>query len=318
MPCWNGLLLTKVWSDFEFKWSILVKSFAMTSPTTLNPPAEPPENQRSALTKLLSDEDPAVYQTVRNKILSYGLPAKAWMRPHILSNDPVLRRRAIEIIQRLSIYEADNRFLAFCLSQSEELDIEQGAFLLARTQYPDINLEAYGALFDCYAADLKQQIESANDAESIIATINSYIFDEHGFRGNEENYYDPDNSYLNQVVDRRTGNPISLCLLYLVLARRLKLPIVGIGMPGHFLCRYQSSKEELFIDAFNSGKLLTKADCIKYLLETRDGFKESYLAPVTPRKMLLRICSNLHQTYSQLSLSEEMSRFQRYIVALAK
>ena len=240
------------------------------------------------------------------------------MQPHTLSNDPVLRRRALEIIQRLSMQEADNKFLTFCLRQSEELDIEEGAFLLARTQYPDINLEAYGALFDSFAADLKEPVEQAGDAESIVATINAFLFEQHEFAGNEENYYDPDNSYLNRVIDRRTGNPISLCLLYLVLARRLKLPIVGIGMPGHFLCRFQSSKEELFIDAFNQGKLLTKADCVKYLVQTRDGFKETYLAPVTPRKMLLRICSNLHQIYSQLSLTEEMSRFQRYIVALAK
>jgi regulator of sirC expression with transglutaminase-like and TPR domain len=120
------------------------------------------------------------------------------------------------------------------------------------------------------------------------------------------------------VVDHRTGNPISLCLVYLFLARRLKLPIVGIGMPGHFLCRFQSTTEEIFIDAFNKGKLLTKADCVKYLLHTRDGFKESYLAPVTGRRVLLRICSNLHQIYTQLNLGEESSRFQRYIVALAK
>ena len=124
---------------------------------------------------------------------------------------------------------------------------------------------------------------------------------------------------MNRVVDRRTGNPISLCSIYLFVARRLKLPVVGIGMPGHFLCRYQNASEDaLFIDAFNRGKLLTKADCVKYLVHTRDGFKESYLAPVTGRRTLLRMCSNLHQIYSQLSLSDEVSRYQRYIVALAK
>ena len=77
-------------------------------------------------------------------------------------------------------------------------------------------------------------------------------------------------------------------------------------------------EETLFIDAFNRGKLLTKADCVKYLVHTRDGFKDSYLAPVSGRRTLLRMCSNLHQIYSQLSLSDEIERFQRYIVALAK
>jgi regulator of sirC expression with transglutaminase-like and TPR domain len=98
----------------------------------------------------------------------------------------------------------------------------------------------------------------------------------------------------------------------------LKLPIVGIGMPGHFLIRFQSSTGELFIDAFNRGKLLSKADCIKYLLHTSHGFQEGYLAAVSPRRVLLRVCSNLHQIYAQLELPEETARLQRYIVALAK
>ena len=279
---------------------------------------EPRENERKALLNLLADDDPAVYQTVRGKILSYGFSATRWMQPSTLSSDPVLRRRAIEIIQYLNRQASDNRFLSFCLNQSEDLDIEDGALLLAQTQYPDINLLAYQALFDSYAADLREQLDLESSAENIIATINDFLFVQLGYRGNEKNYYDPDNSYLNRVVDRRTGNPISLCAIYLMIARRLKLPMTGIGMPGHFLCRYQSPTEELYIDAFNQGKVLTKSDCVKYLIHTRDGFKDAYLAPVTGRRILLRMCSNLHQIYSQLSLSEEMTRVQRYIVALAK
>jgi regulator of sirC expression with transglutaminase-like and TPR domain len=276
------------------------------------------ENQKTALLKLLTDEDMAVYHTIRGKILSYGNSASEWLRPHTLSADPVLRRRAHELVQYLARQHADNSFLAFCLNQGEDLDIEEGAWLLSRTQYPDINLLAYQALFDSYAGDLRERIDFGSPPESILASINQYLFSELGFVGNETNYYDPDNSYLNRVVDRRTGNPISLCLTYLFVARRLKLPIVGIGMPGHFLIRFQSSTGEVFIDAFNRGKLLTKADCIKYLLHTSHGFQEGYLAPVTPRRILLRMCSNLHQIYAQLELAEETSRVQRYIVALAK
>lgn len=267
---------------------------------------------------LLADEDASIYQAIRAKILSYGFSVTRWLQPCTLSSDPVLRRRAMEIIQHLSRQAADNKFLLYCLNQSEDLDIEEGSLLLAQTQYPDINILAYQALFDSYAADLREQLRNLTSAENIIATINQYLFQQLGYSGNEENYYDPENSYLNRVVDKRTGNPISLCMIYLLLARRLKLPLVGIGMPGHFLCRYQSTTEELFIDAFNKGKLLSKGDCVKYLLHTRDGFKESHLSPVSGRRILLRICSNLHQIYSQLSLSDEMARFQRYIVALAK
>jgi regulator of sirC expression with transglutaminase-like and TPR domain len=280
---------------------------------------EPRESEKKALLTLLADEDSSVYHTIRARILSYGLSAARWLQPSTLSSDPILRRRAIEIIQHLSRHAADNRFLAFCLTQGEELDMELGALLLAQTQYPDINIQAYQALFDNYAADLREQIGPGQSTEQIIAIINHYLFDELGYAGNEESYYDPDNSYLNRVVDQRTGNPISLCTIYLAVGRRLKLPVVGIGMPGHFLCRFQTATADaLFIDAFNRGKLLTRADCVKYLVHTRDGFKEAYIAPVSGRRTLLRMCSNLHQIYGELSLADEVSRFQRYIVALAK
>jgi len=288
----------------------------MSSSVAIEMPKALSEGQRTALITLLSDEDTTVYHLVREKILSYGLTATAWMQPHVLSSDPLLRRRAQEIIDHLARQSADNRFLAFCLSRGEDLDVEQGAWLLAQTRYPDINVAAYQALFDSYAGDLRERINFGAKTEQILADINQYLFSELGFHGNEQNYYDPENSYLNRAVDRRTGNPISLCMVYYFLCRRLYLPVAGIGMPGHFLCRFQSPSEELYIDAFNRGKLLSKTDCVKYLVQTNYGFQEGLLSPATPRRILLRMCSNLHQIYQYLKLPDETARLQRYIVAL--
>jgi regulator of sirC expression with transglutaminase-like and TPR domain len=275
-------------------------------------------NQRAALISLLGDDDPAIYQTVREKLLSFGPVAFQWLQPYLLHSDPLLRRRAREIVDHFGRQNADTQFLAFCLRQGEDFDIEEGVLLLAQTQYPSINISAYGALLDSFASDLRVLIDPEAEAEQILATINDYLFQELGFYGNEENYYQPENSYINCVLDRRTGNPISLSLVYLFVARRLKLPMTGIGLPGHFICRYQTSKSELYIDAFNRGKLLSKADCIKYLLHTNHSLQEGHLAPVTSRRILLRICANLHQIYTQLEMREEISRLQRYLVALAK
>lgn len=288
-----------------------------TSSTT-KPDAPLTESRKAALVNLLTDDDPAIYHTIREKILSYGAEVAVWLRPHTLSSDPVLRRRAHEILQHIAKQEADTRFLAFCLGAGEDLDLEEGAWMLALTQYPDINITAYKALFDSYAADLRERLGTAIGADSTLSRVNQYLFTELGFHGNEQNYYDPDNSYLNSVVDRKTGNPVSLCLVYLLVARRLKLPIAGIGMPGHYLLRYQSSTAEVYVDAFNQGKLLTKADCVKYLTQTSHGFQESYLQVISPRRTLLRMCANLHQIYTQLNLTEESGRVQRYIIALAK
>jgi regulator of sirC expression with transglutaminase-like and TPR domain len=290
----------------------------MSSPVTVTPAKELSESQWKALVNLLGDDDPAVYRTVRNKILSVGEEAGEWLRPHRLSDDPLLRRRAREIILHFDRQEADTWFLGFCLKHGEEFDLEEGIWLLALTQYPDINVEAYRALLDHFAAELRERIDPDETPKEILTTINNYLFDELGFSGDEENYYDSQNSYLNRVVDRRKGNPINLSLLYLLLARRLQLPMAGIGLPGHFICRYQSTSDEIYVDAFHHGKFLTKADCIQYLVSGSHGLQDEFLAPVSTRRLLMRICSNLHQIYSQREMAEETTRLQRYLVALAR
>ena len=167
------------------------------------------EKQRKALVSLLADEDQNVYRTVRQKIISYGPASAPWLREHILSNDPVLRRRAREIMGHFDRQNADTQLLAFCLNQGEDFDLEQSVLLLSRTQYPDINPEAYSALLDDYAGELRDRLDLNADPVYILKVINEYLFHELKFIGDEHNFYDPDNSYFNRVLDRRTGNPIS-------------------------------------------------------------------------------------------------------------
>jgi regulator of sirC expression with transglutaminase-like and TPR domain len=280
--------------------------------------AELSESRREALLKLLVDDDPAVYRSIRQKILSLGSSATDWLRPHTLSRDPVLRRRAQEIVLRFDRQAADNVFLGFCLKQGEDLDLEEGTWLLGQTQYPDINVTGYRALLDSFAADLRERVEDSDSPELLLKSVNKYLFQDLGFSGNDEDYYDPESSYLNRVLDRRTGNPINLCLMYLLIARRLKLPVAGIGLPGHFVCRYQSSSAEIYIDVFHGGKLLNKADCVRYLLQGNYSVRDDYLTPLSPRKILLRVCSNLHQIYLHMEKAEDATRFQRYLVALTR
>jgi len=290
----------------------------MSSTATIKTPEALSETRKAALLNLLTDEDPSVYQAVRGKILSCGPAAVEWLRPHTLSSEPVLRRRSQEIIHHFERQNADDRFLEFCLKQGEDLNLEQGVWLLAQTHYPDINVEAYQALLDSFAGELRERLDLHAAADELLGGFNKYIFEVLEFKGSEQNHFDPENSYLNRVVDRRRGNPISLCLVYLLLARRLRMPVSGIGLPGHFICRYQSTSEEYYIDVFSGGKLWTKAHCVQYLLQGRYKLQDDYLAPVTPRRMLMRICGNLHQVYRDLEIREETTRFQRYLVALAR
>ena len=276
------------------------------------------DNQRRALISLLVDDDPAIYEIVRSKLLSYGPPAVQWLRPHTLSSDPRMRRRAQEIVLHHARLGAEARFLEFCQRKGEELDLEHGAGLLAQTRYPNSSPEGYSALYDAWADELESRLDRQASPEEQLATIAWYLFDELGFSGNDEYGADPDSCYLNRVVDKRSGNPIGLSVIYLFVTRRLRLPIRGIGLPGHFVCRYQSSTKELFIDCYRRGVLLSKGDCIKYLLQSSFGFADGHLSPVSPRKILLRMCSNLVNTYAHLDMVEEASRAQRYVLALSR
>ncbi len=280
--------------------------------------AELSPSRKNALLQLLADEDDTVYHAIRREIISHGPEVCEWLADHALDEDPTLRRHARSIVGHFDRLNADHGFSGFCLRHGEDLDLEEGCWRLAATRYPEINIEAYRAIFDDYAHDLCDRLDFGAEPEGLIAGLNAYLFEEKGYTGNEEEYYEPANSYLNRVVDRRTGNPISLCMVYLAISRRLQLPITGIGLPGHFLCRFQNPRKEIYIDAFNQGRILTKVDCMNYLKQAGYEFHEAFLIPASPRRILLRMCSNLHQICQHEGMKGEADRLQGYIVALSK
>jgi regulator of sirC expression with transglutaminase-like and TPR domain len=276
------------------------------------------ENQRAALISLLADDDPAVYQLVRSKLMAYGEAACLWLRPHALSPDPKMRRRVQEILTYHARRNSDACFLEFVRRQGEDLDLEEGVGLLARTKYPDTNWEAYTALFDEWASTVQSHLKPQSRPEHTLGAMNHVLFEELGFEGSDQVGYQAECGYLNRIVDERNGNPIGLCTLYLFIARRLRLPITGIGLPNHFVCRLQSSTAEIYVDCFRKGVFLPKADCVKYLLSATYGTTEGSLSPYSPRKILHRMCNNLVLTYGHLEMTDEASRAKRYAAALTR
>jgi len=276
------------------------------------------EQRKTALLSLLGDEDPKVFIAVREELLSLGPAVCGWLETLVLDENPIVRRRARDIISHFKRLKADTEFSAFCLNHGEDFELEEACWLLARTVDPDINTDAYRAVLDDYAHDLMQKIDFGSEPEGIMAAINRYLFQTQCYQGNEDNYYSANNSYLNRVIDQRTGNPISLCMIYQMVGRRLGLPVTGIGLPGHFLCRFQTPRQDYYIDAFNKGRLLTKTDCMKYLKQAGYEFHEAFLMPASSRRILLRMCSNLHQIYQRDNQTADAARLHGYIVALSK
>lgn len=274
--------------------------------------------ERGAILSLLDDDDPAVERLLVDRLVSFGRPALEWLLPLLPSASPVMRHRVGAVKTRIDRDQFESEFLSFCVGSEDEMDLEDGLWRFVLVEYPAISLKGYCALIDSFAEVLSERLSGRTSGEAVFAIVNQYLFEELNFSGNENEYYDPENSFLNRVIDRRTGIPITLSALLLLIAQRLDLPVVGIGMPGHFLCRYQTSREEFYIDAFNRGRLLKKSECIQFLKETSFGYRSEYLHPASPRAILLRVCQNLWQIHSQNEDLQAAERVQRYVTALSR
>jgi regulator of sirC expression with transglutaminase-like and TPR domain len=146
----------------------------------------------------------------------------------------------------------------------------------------------------------QESLRSEDSPIETVGKINTLLFETLGFRGNTGDYYDPRNSFFNDVLDRRVGIPITLSTVYLEVTRRLKFPIVGVGMPGHFIVKFADRYDEFFLDPFERGKILTREDCQRKLHEMYGDsleFHERLLGRVTNRQILSRMLNNLKLIY---------------------
>jgi len=188
------------------------------------------------------------------------------------------------------------------ISRDEEhLDLAHGALLIAAEEYPHIDVDVYFERLDQFANLARERAVDARDAGDMITALNSVMFDVLGFRGNRENYYDPRNSFLNQVIDRRTGIPITMTVVYIEVARRIGFPIKGVGLPFHFIAKHEAESGDIFIDPFNEGRVLGVAGCSELVAGVSGGkleLRAEHLAPVTKKQILSRILSNLLGIYS--------------------
>lgn len=182
----------------------------------------------------------------------------------------------------------------------EQIYLERAALYLAQEDYPELDVEAYLNALETMAADVEERSPTTFYPLKIIQTINRYLYDDLGFAGNTTDYYDPRNSFLNEVIDRRTGIPITLSLVYLAIARRVGLPMVGINMPGHFLIRPDIEGIELCVDPFHQGEILFPQDCEARLAQVYGhsvALKPAFLQAVSTRQYLARMLTNLKVTY---------------------
>lgn len=205
----------------------------------------------------------------------------------------------------------------------EEFCLAEACLLIAQDAYPDLDVAHYLAHIETLAAKLKARLSGDAFPAQKVAVLNRYMFDELGFCGNAHEYYDPRNSYLNQVLERRTGIPITLSILYMALGRRVGLRLQGVSFPGHFLVKLRVTGGQLVLDPFSGGETQSEPDLRARLAQVMPQHEADtlplpqFLQAATPRQILARLLRNLQGIYLQSGEAQNTLRVAQRMVMVA-
>jgi regulator of sirC expression with transglutaminase-like and TPR domain len=216
--------------------------------------------------------------------------------------EPRSRRRLSDIVSR----------------EDGAIDLAEAALLVAHEEYPDLDVPGYLSRLDLMGAELRERLLEEPRPERAVMALNRYLFHEQGFKGNTSEYYDPRNSYLNDVLDRRTGIPITLCTVYIEVASRAGLEVEGVGLPGHFIVRVHTPVRGLLIDPFHCGALLSEQECqdrLDRIFGGRVKMEARHLVRCGRKAMLERMLQNLKAIYIKQG---DLSRALRVVEQLLK
>ncbi|MGA1197014.1 MAG: transglutaminase family protein [Candidatus Latescibacterota bacterium] len=256
------------------------------------------DKQLNIIIALLSDEDADIIASMRHKLFELG---EETVRKILKATDPSSRahKEASRVLMRFQEPSIEERFRNLSTDQNGDIDLEEGAFTLARFAYPDLDVGAYKTRLGHMAFELAPQVAPDDHPIRVIRTLNHYLFETQKFRAPLQ--YDPDDTFLNRVLDRKRGWPITLSVIYLILGQRIDLPLVGVAMPKHYIVKYNApSGQEIYIDPYHHGQVLTPNECAD-MIGTK--LTDDLLPEATNRFTLFRMMNNLKHTY--LSLSED-------------
>lgn len=200
----------------------------------------------------------------------------------------------------------------------EAVDLGYAALTIGLSVNPHLDIPAYVQRIDQLAREVADRRDPAGDVYHSLAALNHVLFRQHGFDGNRDDYYDPRNSFLSEVLDRKIGIPITLCVLYMEVARRISVPVEGIGFPGHFLVKCSDGEEAIFIDPFYRGEIKITEDLgqmLEKLYGRKVALRPQFLEAVGKKQILKRMLANLKAIYLRNnSVGEALSIFDHLII----
>src|SRR6056297_1864169 len=272
----------------------------------------PTKTEIESLIYLLEDPDPYVKTNVKNRLFELGEQAVPLLdEQKSQSKDDEERELINDIIQWITYGSLQEDFMDVLENGLGNLkQLEDAVFILARFENPTLREQEYKRKLDRFADMVSDDLRYQLDDSKKMHILLDFVFDELSFRGSNVDYYNPDNSYLHRVIDRRQGLPISLGLIVLFLARRLDLPFVGVNMPIHFMLKYKGELDEVLIDPFDRGKTVTYNQCYFFLKQNGVEPKSEHFDTAQPYEILARCIRNLVQSYSRLEKEDKVENLK--------
>jgi regulator of sirC expression with transglutaminase-like and TPR domain len=245
--------------------------------------------QKEAIVRLLRDNDPATVTLLKQQLIDSGTDEIAALRDLLALDDAAVTAHVREVLEEIETGEAHDEMLLFAHTFPEHGDIEAAWWLLTRCFEPEAPVAKLRRKLDVWGRCLRIRLAKAASARERLQVLTTFMAHDLGFHGNAEEYYEPKNSFLSDVIETRLGIPISLAVLYMIVGRRANMQIDGINLPGHFIARY----ERILFDPFHQGRILSRPDCEAILARQRLKTQSAYFAPASARMVFLRMLANL-------------------------
>lgn len=260
-----------------------------------------PDSKFRALMKLLDDEDPQVFAAVEREFLDGGDEAARMLEREIDNVELVVRKRIENLVSRIYLDKLQREYDSLLDFVSHpDFSLERALYLLAKPLYPNVDFASIESELNDLANDLRERIAALEDPYDIVQHVNDFFLSEMGFAGNSKDYYDPDNSILHRVLQTRRGIPISLGTVYLLVGRRLNIPVYGVGAPAHFLVKFVLEGKEFYVDVFNGGRIMSRKDAEESINDMGFSFEPRFLKTSSDLEILARSCRNLARAFSAI------------------
>jgi regulator of sirC expression with transglutaminase-like and TPR domain len=252
-----------------------------------------------ALVSLLDDDDHTIVTQIEEKIISMGNKIIPQLESEWESSfNPTVQRKLEDLIHTLQFDQLKMRLIEW--KEKGAKDLLKGMWLVATYQYPDIEYKTLKAEIEQIYQEACRAFRDDIHPYDQVKILNGILYSDYKFRANTKNFHSPANSMINVVLDTKKGNPISLCVIYMLIAHKLKMPVYGVNLPNLFVCTYKTQELQFYINAFNRGLLFSRSDLENYITNLQISPLDIFYEPCTHLDIIKRVLRNLVVSYEKL------------------